>query len=381
MGGENDGNAYRANTWLIPANSGLFPFISAHSKQALLRGTCGPGIGATVVSEGGVTESTVEAAALAWLESSGWRIRNGAEIAPGESAAERDDYRQVVLAQRLREALARLNPALSPDALEDAFRKLSRPEGSDLIAQNRVTHRLIVDGVPLEYRDVSGDIRGTQVQVIDFDHAAENDWLAVNQFSVVENGHARRADIVLFVNGLPLAVLELKNAADEGATIWTAFRQLQTYKAEIPSLFAANAVLVVSDGVEARVGTIGSGREWFKPWRTVTGEALADPHLPELQVMIEGMFENRPLPRSRPCTSSSSRTMAAVMSPRRWRATTSSMRFSVAIERDAAGRRAATAGSMEWRTWARSRPGEDRAASPATGASAWSGTRRARARA
>ena len=291
MGGENDGNAYRANTWLIPANSGLFPFISAHSKQALLRGTCGPGIGATVVSEGGVTESTVEAAALAWLESSGWRIRNGAEIAPGESAAERDDYRQVVLAQRLREALARLNPALSPDALEDAFRKLSRPEGSDLIAQNRVTHRLIVDGVPLEYRDVSGDIRGTQVQVIDFDHAAENDWLAVNQFSVVENGHARRADIVLFVNGLPLAVLELKNAADEGATIWTAFRQLQTYKAEIPSLFAANAVLVVSDGVEARVGTIGSGREWFKPWRTVTGEALADPHLPELQVMIEGMFE------------------------------------------------------------------------------------------
>jgi type I restriction enzyme R subunit len=243
------------------------------------------------MSESGVTESTVEAAALAWLESSGWQVRNGADIAPGEPAAERDDYGQVVLARRLRDALARLNPALPPDALEDAFRKLTRPEGTDLVAQNRAMHRLLVDGVPVEYRSASGDIRGAQVQVIDFERPAANDWLAVNQFSVVENKHSRRPDIVLFVNGLPLAVLELKNAADEGATIWTAFRQLQTYKAEVPTLFAANAVLVVSDGVEARVGTISAGREWFKPWRTITGETLADPHAPGLQVMIEGIFE------------------------------------------------------------------------------------------
>jgi len=131
------------------------------------------------------------------------------------------------------------------------------------------------------------------VRVLDFDDLDNNDWLAVNQFAVVENRHSRRPDIVLFVNGLPLAVIELKNAADADATIWTAWQQLQTYQEEIPSLFASNAVLVVSDGLEARVGPLGAGREWFKPWRTIHGEALADPHMPELQVVIEGLFAPR----------------------------------------------------------------------------------------
>ena len=241
----------------------------------------------------GFTESVVEQAALAWLESVGWVVRNGAEIAPGEPAAERDDYGQVVLAQRLRDALARLNPALPAAALEDSFRKLTRPEGADLIARNRALHRLLVDGVTVEYRDAEGSIRGAQARVIDFDDVQANDWLAVNQFSVVENKHARRPDVVLFVNGLPLAVLELKNAANEDATIWSAFRQLQTYKAEIPALFAANTLLVVSDGVEARAGTLTAGREWFKPWRTISGEALADVHMPELQVVTEGLLAPR----------------------------------------------------------------------------------------
>ena len=128
----------------------------------------------------------------------------------------------------------------------------------------------------VEYRDADGSIRGAQARVIDFEHPAGNDWLAVNQFSVVENKHARRPDVVLFVNGLPLAVLELKNAAAENATIWSAFQQLQTYQAELPALFAPNALLAVSDGMEARVGTLGAGREWFKPWRTITGETLAE---------------------------------------------------------------------------------------------------------
>src|SRR5690606_7352745 len=154
----------------------------------------------------------------------------------------------------------------------------------------RALHRLLVDGVTVEYRDAEGAIRGAQARVIDFDDAASNDWLAVNQFSVTENKHSRRPDVVLFVNGLPLAVLELKNAASEDATIWTAFQQLQTYKADIPSLFATNAVLVASDGVEARAGTLTAGREWFKPWRTVSGEALADMHMTELQVVIEGLL-------------------------------------------------------------------------------------------
>lgn len=129
--------------------------------------------------------------------------------------------------------------------------------------------------------------------MLDFAEPDNNDWLAVNQLTVSENKHTRRPDVVLFVNGLPLAVIELKNAADENATIWTACQQLQTYKAEIPSLFAFNEALVVSDGVEARVGTITAGREWFKPWRTILGQTLADPHLPELQVVAQGIFDER----------------------------------------------------------------------------------------
>jgi type I restriction enzyme, R subunit len=239
---------------------------------------------------GSFTESTVEQAALAWLESVGWSVRHGAEIAPGELAAERSDYRQVVLAQRLRDALGRLNRGLPAVALDDAFRKLTRPEGAELSARNHAMHRLLVDGVTVEYRTPNGEIRGAQARVLDFENTAANDWLAVNQFTIVENKHSRRPDIVLFVNGLPLAVVELKNAADENATIWTAFQQLQTYKAEIQSLFAMNALLVISDGVEARVGTLTAGREWFKPWRTVSGERLAGSALPELQVVIEGVF-------------------------------------------------------------------------------------------
>ena len=239
------------------------------------------------------SESVVEQAALAWLESIGWRTCNGAEIAPDEPAAERDDYAQVVLAQRLRDALARINPTLPAEALSDAFRKLTRPEGADLIGRNRALHRLLVDGVTVEYRHPDGDIRGAQARVIDFDQVTNNDWLAVNQFGVIENKHSRRPDVVLFVNGLPLAVLELKNAAAENATIWSAYQQLQTYQAEVPSLFAPNALLAVSDGVEARVGTLGAGREWFKPWRTIAGETLADPHLTELQVVIEGLCAPR----------------------------------------------------------------------------------------
>ncbi len=238
-------------------------------------------------------ESVVEEAAFAWLESVGWAVKNGADIAPGLAAAERADYGQVVLERRLRDALARLNTDLPPDALEDAFRKLTRPEGSDPVARNRNIHRLVVDGVNVEYRSANGDIRGAQARVLDFNRVEANTWLAVNQFSVTENKHRRRPDVVLFVNGLPLAILELKNAADKDATIWSAFAQLQTYKTEIPTLFATNALLAISDGVEARVGTLTAGREWFKPWRTIAGTEQADTHLTEMQVMIEGVFAPR----------------------------------------------------------------------------------------
>ena len=241
------------------------------------------------MSDASLSESTVETAALAWLESHGWSVAHGPDIAPGVPGAERTDYGQVMLARRLRDALARLNTDLPAAALEDAFRKLIHPEGSTLEARNRAFHRMAVDGVTVEHRTDNGAIRGAQIRVIDFDDPTNNDWLAVNQFTVVENKHERRPDVVLLVNGLPLGVIELKNPADEDATIWTAWQQLQTYKAEIPSLFAFNAALVVSDGLEARIGTLTAGREWFKPWRTIGGERLADPHMPQLQVMLEGV--------------------------------------------------------------------------------------------
>ncbi len=247
------------------------------------------------MSDRGVSESVIEQAALAWLESLGWNVLHGPEIAPDERGAEREDYGQVVLKGRLRNALAWLNPDLPTEAIEDAFRKLIRPEGPTLEARNRALHRLLVDGVTIEYRTADGAIRGAQARVLDFEHPGGNDWLVVNQFSVSENKHTRRPDVVLFVNGLPLALVELKNPADENATVWSAFQQFQTYKAELPTLFAFNALLVVSDGVEARIGTLTAGREWFKPWRTISGETLADPHLPELQVMIDGVFDKRRL--------------------------------------------------------------------------------------
>jgi type I restriction enzyme R subunit len=236
-------------------------------------------------------ESTVEDAALAWLESLGYTIKHGLEIAPGELGAERTDYGQVVLERRLRDALVRLNPELPPEALDDAFRKTLRAEGTTLEARNRAAHRMLVDSVTVEHRRRDGSIAGAQAQLIDFDAPENNDWLAVNQFTVSENKHTRRPDVVLFVNGLPLGVIELKNPADENATIWTAFQQLQTYKREIPVLFGLNEVLVASDGVEARLGTLTAEREWMKPWRTITGEGLADPLVPELQVLTDGVFE------------------------------------------------------------------------------------------
>ena len=236
-----------------------------------------------------VSEATVEFAVLDWLGSAGWNPVHGFDIAPDTPGAERGDYGEVLLAGRLRTALSQLNPELPDAALEDTLRRLKRPAGATLEARNRDFHRMLVDGVTVEYVTADGAVRGAQVRVVDFDVPEANDWLAVNQFTVVENKHERRPDIVLFVNGLPLAVVELKNPADENATIRSAFRQLQTYKAEVPSLFAFNAALIVSDGLEARIGTLTGSWEWFKPWRTITGETLADPKLPQLQVLVEGV--------------------------------------------------------------------------------------------
>ena len=238
-----------------------------------------------------LTEADVEQSTLEWLATLGWQVAHGPDIAPDTPGAERDNYGQVVLERRLRDALTRLNPSLPAAALDDAFRKLTNPEGATLEARNRSFHRMLVNGVTVEYRTTDGAIRGGQAQVVDFDNPDNNDWLAVNQFTVTENRNTRRPDIVLFLNGLPLGVIELKNPADEDATIWTAWQQVQTYRAELPSLFSMNEALMVSDGLNARIGALGAGREWFKPWRTITGEALAEPGMIELQVMLEGVCQ------------------------------------------------------------------------------------------
>ena len=237
-----------------------------------------------------LTESHVESATLAWLEALGWTVKHGDEIAPDGPAAERRDFSQVVLERRLRDALAALNPYLPAEALEDAFRRLTQPPGADLPARNRAFHQMLTEGVPVEYRAADGGIRGAQVQVIDFARPFNNDWLAVNQFAVVENRHSRRPDVVLFVNGLPLGVMELKSPSDEKASALTAFKQFQTYKQEIPGLFRANEVLVVSDGLETRAGTLTADWERFAPWRTIDGDGVESTATPGLETLVRGML-------------------------------------------------------------------------------------------
>jgi type I restriction enzyme, R subunit len=239
------------------------------------------------------SESTIEDAALDWLAELGWVVKHGPEIAPGELFAERKDYGETVLLERFRSALARLNPNLPEDTLADAERRVLRPDAPLVVVNNQQFHRWLVDGITSEYRASDGNLRGHPVRLVDFDDLDNNDWVAVNQFTVVESGHNRRPDIVLFVNGLPLAGIELKNPADEAADIWSAYRQYQTYKAEIPSLYTYNDALVISDGLEARMGTLTAGKEWFLPWRTIEGQEVEPASRPQLEVLLRGAFDRR----------------------------------------------------------------------------------------
>jgi type I restriction enzyme R subunit len=238
-----------------------------------------------------LNESIVEDATLTWFGELGYTIGHGPHMAPGEAATERDTFGDVVLTGRLRDAIRRLNPTISEDACEDALRKVLRVGTPSPTQTNRNFHAMLRDGVPVEYPRADGSIAGDHARLVDFDNAEANDWLAVNQFTVIEGQNNRRPDIVVFVNGLPLAVIELKNAADEDATIWSAFNQLQTYKQQIGSLFHYNEVLVVSDGTNARIGSLTANQEWFKVWRTVDGEGDAPKTALELDVLVRGVFE------------------------------------------------------------------------------------------
>ena len=238
-----------------------------------------------------ISESTVETAALSWLTSLGWQVAYGPEIAPDTPNAERDDFTRVVLEERLRDALFNLNPGLPASALETGLRSLINPDGPTLETRNRAFHHALTRGVTVPVRRDDGTMSGEPATAVDFENADNNDWLAVNQFTVKENQSTRRADIVLFLNGLPLGIIELKNPSDENADIWDAWQQLQNYQNELPTLFSLNEFLMVSDGLYSRIGPLTAGKEWFKPWKTMDDDAPGTANLPELQTMLEGVCE------------------------------------------------------------------------------------------
>ena len=240
------------------------------------------------------TESTVEEAVLEWADGLAYTVLHGPEIAAGEPAAERGPFGDVLLMGRLRGAIERINPKVPDDARDEALRRVLRTETPNLLENNRRFHRMLVDGIDVEYQ-ADGRIVHDKVWLIDFAKPDNNDWLAVNQFSITEGKHTRRPDVVLFVNGLPLVVIELKNAADENATTKKAFAQLQTYKLQLPTLMTYNVCLVASDGITARIGTLTAGWDRFMPWRTTDGREIASKGKPELGVLIQGVFDKERL--------------------------------------------------------------------------------------
>ena len=238
-----------------------------------------------------LNESHVEEVAIEWFEELGYSFLHGPDIAPGEPESERANFQDVVLVDRLRSAITRLNPQIPMEAHDDALRKVLRVTTPSLVQTNRAFHKMLRDGVEVEYPRADGSIAGDHVRLVDFSDAESNDWLVVNQYTVIEGQHNRRPDIVIFVNGIPLGIVELKNAADEGATIWSAYAQLGTYKSEISSLLQYNAVLIISDGLEARIGSLTANQEWFKVWRTVAGEGDAPKGVLELDTLVKGVFQ------------------------------------------------------------------------------------------
>ena len=238
-----------------------------------------------------LSEAQLEAALLEQLGKLGFSCTSDEQIGPDGAQPEREAYDEVVLKGRLATAVARLNPTLPAEAQADAIRRLTQSELPTLLEENRRIHRLLTDGAEVEYYGEDGVITGGTVRLIDFEHPANNNWLAVQQFTVVAGTAKRRPDVVLFVNGLPLAVIELKAPGGESATLQSAFNQLQTYKTQIPALFRSNALLVTSDGLSARVGSLSADLERFMPWRTTDGRAIEPKGTPEMATLIEGVFE------------------------------------------------------------------------------------------
>lgn len=242
-----------------------------------------------------IAESDIENVTLDLFKDLRYKIIHGPDISPGGEHKERSSYSEVLLIERLEKAINYLNPTLTKDAIETVIRKITRLEGHDLVEQNHNFHRYLVNGIDVEYRNKEGRIATEHVILFDFDNPDKNEFLAINQFTIIENGKERRPDILLFVNGIPLVVIELKNPADESATIWSAYEQvLGTYVKEIPILFQYNEIVIISDGVDARAGTFTSSKEWFVEWKTINySEPKAK--MSEIEILIRGMLSKNTL--------------------------------------------------------------------------------------
>jgi type I restriction enzyme, R subunit len=240
-----------------------------------------------------ISENEIEAIALSYLQNLGYSYILGTALSPDGEHPERQ-YTDVILATRLRDAIDKLNPTITQDAKEDALKKVLRTESPNALINNETFHKYLTEGVDVEVRTADG-IKGEKVYIVDFANAENNEFLAINQFTIIEGSQNKRPDLILFINGLPLVVIELKNAVDVNATLKTAFNQLQTYKQTIPSLFTYNELLIVSDGWDALCGTITSDFGRFMSWKTKDGETTADHLLPQMEVMFYGMLNKRTL--------------------------------------------------------------------------------------
>jgi len=241
-----------------------------------------------------ITESTIEEFAIDLLEQQGFRSIYGPDIAPDSETPERDSFEDVILIDRLRESVARINPDIPQDCCEDAIKQILRLNSPELITNNEAFHRMLTEGVKVTLKN-DGSVRGDYAWLIDFKNPEKNDFHVINQYTVVENNNNKRPDIILFVNGIPLVVIELKNPADENATIHSAFKQIQTYKQAIPRLFTYNGVVVISDGLEAKAGTISAGFTRFMAWKSSDGKIEASPLIGQLETLIKGMLNKETL--------------------------------------------------------------------------------------
>src|ERR1700761_6639888 len=235
------------------------------------------------------TESHIETFAIETLRNLGWQHIHGVTIAPGGEQEQRESFEQVVLANRLRKAVDILNPSIPSAAREQAVQKTLKIYNPDLLARNEAFHQMLVEKIKVPYQ-LDGFERSHEVALIDFSDTLNNEFLAVSQYTIVEKGQNKRPDIILFVNGLPLVDIELKNASSESATLQKAFDQLQTYKSAIPSLYTYNAYCIISDGNEGRAGTISAGFSRFMPWKTADGKKEASRFRPQLEILLKGML-------------------------------------------------------------------------------------------